>query len=215
MRFWQTDFCVLIVRRCRCGSRCRASESGSARASYWHEPAYPIFTVSPLVLSNLVILNLVCVYLVCILNLVCSNEEILVDLRLLSSSVPALVCFNSWGGCGCCCGVMSHLTGENLLQYKLIYVQCTAKVLEYRYPLYSDRHFILKFSLKFQNEISNWKSYCLDANAKAVRVQPPQIRERINNDAWFEASIFARPMSEAWNPKIYFWGILFFLLFFR
>ena len=29
-----------------------------------------------------------------------------------------------------------HLTGENLLKYKLIHVQLTKKVPQYRYPLY-------------------------------------------------------------------------------
>jgi hypothetical protein len=37
------------VRRCRCGSRYRASESRDARASYWHKPAGSILSSTPLV----------------------------------------------------------------------------------------------------------------------------------------------------------------------
>ena len=49
MTFWQTDFCVLIVRRCRCGLRYRASKSRNALTRYWQNPAYPFFTFLPLV----------------------------------------------------------------------------------------------------------------------------------------------------------------------
>ena len=50
MRFWQKDFCVVIVGRCRCGSRCRAttSKSRNPRASYyWQILAWSIFSQSP------------------------------------------------------------------------------------------------------------------------------------------------------------------------
>jgi hypothetical protein len=43
------DFCVLIVGRCRCRLRCRASKSHGARARYWHTLTIPIFSWSPLV----------------------------------------------------------------------------------------------------------------------------------------------------------------------
>jgi hypothetical protein len=49
MRFWQTDFCLLIVRRCRCGLWYRASKSRNARASYWQNPAWSFFFFLPLV----------------------------------------------------------------------------------------------------------------------------------------------------------------------
>jgi hypothetical protein len=39
LRFWQTDFCMLMVRRCRCGLRYRASGSRNARAGYYHQLA--------------------------------------------------------------------------------------------------------------------------------------------------------------------------------
>ena len=49
MKFLQSDFGVLSVRRCRCGSRYRASESGNARSSYCHKPAGSIIFDLPLV----------------------------------------------------------------------------------------------------------------------------------------------------------------------
>ena len=40
---------MLIVGRCRCGLRCRASQSHDARASYWYQLARSIFTNTSLV----------------------------------------------------------------------------------------------------------------------------------------------------------------------
>jgi hypothetical protein len=52
--FEKLIFCILIVVRCRCGSRYRGSESRKAR--YWHSMlTFPIFSWGPLVLSARVV----------------------------------------------------------------------------------------------------------------------------------------------------------------
>jgi hypothetical protein len=46
------DFCGLIVIRCRCELRYRASKLRNARASYWHILTYPFWIVLPLVVTG-------------------------------------------------------------------------------------------------------------------------------------------------------------------
>jgi hypothetical protein len=57
----------------------------------------------------------------------CSSivDYILDDLRLYSDSSPSFLYFGREGECGC--PIFRPLTGENLLKYKLIHVQCTQK----------------------------------------------------------------------------------------
>jgi hypothetical protein len=70
-----------------------------------------------------------------------SDVRTMDGLKLYSDPSPTLLYFGIEGGCGCrliLC--LSTIDMEKLLQYKVIHLYCTKKILEHRYPMYLSRN---------------------------------------------------------------------------